>query len=174
MKVLDSYGIFESLGYTRRNRSVLEETDQIIHAGRDAGKEHIQKRDGSHGFYDYNRSGNDHRIMASFDPDTDIFILFVYGILFHRDGRSGLDGSAENDIAAVADAAKDSAGMIGKLLKRTVRSIGIRVIILTSAGSGCCKTVTDLKTFDGADGKDRFSEIGIQFFKSRITNAGFQ
>ena len=80
MKVLDSYGIFESLGYTRRNRSVLEETDQIIHAGRDAGKEHIQKRDGSHGFYDYNRSGNDHRIMASFDPDTGIFSFSLFTV----------------------------------------------------------------------------------------------
>ena len=91
----------------------VKETDQIVHTGRDACKKHIEKRDGGHGFHHDNSSRNDDRVVTAFDPDTDIFAALVDCILFHGDGGRGLDGSPENDIAAVADAAQDAAGMIG-------------------------------------------------------------
>ena len=79
---------------------------------------------------------------------------------------------AENDIAAVADAAQDAAGMIGQLFEGSVRGIGVGVVILASAGSGHSEAVADLETLDCSDGKNSFSEVGVQLFEGGIAHAG--
>ena len=100
----------------------LEKPFQIVHVGSDAAQKHIHQRNSSHGFQDYNSSWNNDGIMASFYNYLDGMSVLCDRILLLRDGRCRLDGGTQKDVTSIADAAKNPAGMVGKLDDLSIRT----------------------------------------------------
>lgn len=123
---------------------------QIINFGAHIDKQGVQQGNGSHGFYDDDRSWYDDGVMSALDRNFDIFSLFVDRLLFLEYGWRRLDMRAQDDRGTIADAAEDSSGMVGAFGHGMIfHDEGI--IVLGTPVSGCLYTVADLHGFYGAD-----------------------
>ena len=92
----------------------------VIHTCAHISKECICQCNGCHGF-DYNNcSWNDDRIVAAVDFQRKRFFVFGDGLLWLADGRGWLDVGTEDNFAAIADAAHDTACVVGGFDNLTV------------------------------------------------------
>ena len=79
--------------------------------------------------------------------------------MFAEEGGNGLEGHAEDDVVAVADAALDAAAVVGGGGK--ARQEGI--VLLRTAQGSTGKAEAVLKTFDGVDGEHGVGKGGVEF-----------
>ena len=87
----------------------------MIHSCPHIGQHQVQYGQGCHAFYNHDCAGNDDRIVASRDLQRTFNMVTANGLLWLKDGWSWLDMSAQKDGRAVADAAQNTAGVVGFL-----------------------------------------------------------
>ena len=54
--------------------------------------------------------------MSSLDRNLNLFLIYIYRGLRAGNGRRRLDGSAYDQLGAVADTAQNPAGMVGSFI----------------------------------------------------------
>lgn len=109
---------------------------------------------GCHAFYNHDCAGNDDRIVASLDLQRTFNMVTANGLLWLKDGWSWLDMSAQKDGRAVADAAQNTAGVVGFLGNLSILYAKGIVVFGAFAGRNL-DAVTDFNSFDCTDGHDR-------------------
>ena len=82
------------------------------------------------------------------------FFIFGYGLLRLADGWGWLDMSAQKDGRTVADAAQNTAGVVGFLGNLSILYAKGIVVFGAFAGRNL-DAVTDFNSFDCTDGHDR-------------------
>ena len=110
---------------------MVELTD-FVHPRAHIGEEQINDCDGCHCLNHNDGTRNNDRVMAAGYGERDIFPIFIYRLLFTRNRRGRLYGSAEKDSASVAHASKRAACVVGKFGKGSVFIVTERVVICTS------------------------------------------
>jgi hypothetical protein len=109
--------------------------------------------------------------VAAFDLYVDLAAAAVHSLLGSIDGRGGFYMGADQDIAAVADAAQDTACVVGGFYYMIpLHSEGI--IILAAIAGGHGGSVADLHGLHGADGHGGLGQQGIQLAEDGITDPG--
>ena len=73
----------------------------------------IGEGEGGHGFDDGDGAGEDARIVAAVGREEGGVAVDIDRRLFAQEGGHGLEGDAEDDVVAVADAALDAAAVVG-------------------------------------------------------------
>ena len=94
---------------------IVIEIPDFIYLGAHVCKEGICQGDSGHGFYNYNGSWDDDRVVAAVDFEGEWLLVFGDSTLWLADGWGWLDVGAENDFAAVADSAHNTACVVGGL-----------------------------------------------------------
>lgn len=72
----------------------------------------ICENEGGHGLNDGDGAGKHTGIVAAFTLEFGVYAVARYRLLAGHDGGGGLEGDAEADVFAIADAALDAAGAI--------------------------------------------------------------
>ena len=80
----------------------------------------VEQGHGRHGFYDGHCAGQHARVVASAGFEGGVRTIQIYGVLFHEYGCHRFEGHAEVDVLSVADAALNTAGMVGVRLDAPV------------------------------------------------------
>ena len=119
----------------------------MIHSCPHIGQHQVQYGQGCHAFYNHDCAGNDDRIVASLDLQRTFNMVTANGLLWLKDGWSWLDMSAQKDGRAVADAAQNTAGVVGFLGNLSILYAKGIVVFGAFAGRNL-DAVTDFNSFD--------------------------
>ena len=119
----------------------------------------IGKGEGGHGFDDGDGAGEDARVVAAVGREEGGVAVDIDRRLFAQEGGNGLEGHAEDDVIAVADAPLDPAAVVGG--SGEARQEGI--VLLRTAQGSTGKAEAVLKTFDGVDGEHGVGKGGVEF-----------
>ena len=86
---------------------------EIIHFCAHLYHHGVQKGKRCHTFHDNHGSRNNYRVVSALDGNVDFLTLFVYGLLGAEDRRGGLYMRPQDNGVTVADAAQNTAGVVG-------------------------------------------------------------
>ena len=115
-----------------------------------------------------NGARHDHGVVPAADIYCDRRTVAHYGLLGLCYGRGRLDGGAEKDFGAVADAAENSARVVGLFDGPPVFRAEKAVIVFGTAKRCRTEAGAQLKALDGAYGKNSPGKAGIQLVKHRL------
>ena len=122
----------------------------------------IGKGEGGHGLDNGDGTREDARVVAAVSREEGGAAVDIDRRLFAQEGGNGLEGHAEDDVVAVADAALDAAAVVGGGGEARQESI----VLLRTAKGRTRKTEAVLKTFDGVDGEHGVGKGGVEFVES--------
>ena len=119
----------------------------------------VGEGEGGHGLDNGDGTREDARVVAAVSREEGGAAVDIDRRLFAEEGGNGLEGHAENDVVAVADAALDAAAVVGG--GGEARQEGI--VLLRTAQGSTGKAEAVLKTFDGVDGEHGVGKGGVEF-----------
>ena len=122
----------------------------------------IGKGEGGHGLDNGDGAGEDAGVVAAVSREEGGGAVDIDRRLFAQEGGYGLEGHAEDDVVAVADAALDAAAVVGGGGEARQESI----VLLRTAQGSTGKAEAVLKTFDGVDGEHGVGKGGVEFVES--------
>ena len=104
----------------------------IFRPGRHVDQHGVQDRQRGHTLHDNDSSGNNHRIMASFDEQLSGPSVLIHRFLFPADGRCGFDISPQDQVGTVRDPAQDAARMVSLFSEPLARAAAVPSPISTA------------------------------------------
>lgn len=143
----------------------------VIHSCGHIYQHGIEECEGGHAFHDDHSPGNDDGVVAPLDIDADFFPGFIDGLLGLEDGGRRLYMCADQNAAAVADAAEDTARVVRPFGDFAVSDTE-EIIVLAACPAGDLTAVSDFHRLDRPDGHNGFCEVRIQLLKHRIADSG--
>src|SRR3990172_1054305 len=110
--------------------------------------------------------------MAAFDGQAGFLISTeVHRLLLFGDGRGGLEGGADDEGHARADAAENATGVIAERGDFAAFD-GEGVIVLRTPLARDVEATAELNAFDGRNGEEGFGDVSFQGIENRLAEAG--
>ena len=146
---------------------------QAVSDAHRAGQEHVVEHgEGCHGLDDGDGAGQHAGVVAAAGMHRGGTAGGVDGGLVAQEGGDGLEGYAEVDVLAVADAALYAAAVVGAGVDAAVGA-GIEFVVeLAATLFGAGKACSILEAFGGVDGEHGGAEVGVELGKDGGAQAG--
>jgi hypothetical protein len=109
--------------------------------------------------------------VASAGGEARGLVVAVHGVLSQADGGAGLEGDAQLDGPAVADAALDSARSVRRGAQPAARPRDEGVVVLDARHARAGEAAADLEALRGGQGEQVLRELGLELVEHRPADA---
>src|SRR5581483_2847498 len=131
----------------------------------------VDEDEGGHGLDDDDGARDDAGVVPAAGGEFGRGAVDVHGLLRLENGGGGLEGDAEENLLAVADAALDAAGAVGGGADPAFARLE-RVVVLRALEERAGETAADFEALGGGKRKHGLGEVGLEAVEDRFAQAG--